>query len=79
MTIDTHDIEVKAKAARKFLDSGDKCKVSIRMRGRQNIRSEMGIAVMNDFYEMLKDICVLEKKPATEGRNITMILGPIKS
>ena len=79
MTIDTHDMEVKAKAARKFLTAGDKCKVSIRMRGRQNIRSEMGIQVMNEFFEMLKDVCVLEKKASVEGRNINMILGPVKA
>ena len=59
MTIDTHDVEVKARHAKRFLESGDKVKVSIRMRGRQQARPEMGIEVMNSFYEIVKDYGVL--------------------
>ncbi len=78
MTIDTHDVEVKARHAKRFLESGDKVKVSIRMRGRQQARPEMGIEVMNSFYEIVKDYGVIEKAPEIMGRNIFMVLAPVK-
>ncbi len=78
MTIDTHDLETKAKQCMKFLQGGDKVKVSIRMRGRQQAHAALGVEVMNDFYEVVKDACVFDKKPMTEGRNILMILAPKK-
>ena len=76
MTIDVGDLNVKAKQTMKFLAQGNKVKVSIRMRGRQNAHPTVGIEVMNKFYEIVKDTCVLEKKPLTEERNIIMLLGP---
>jgi translation initiation factor IF-3 len=79
MTIDTHDVEVKAKHAKRFLEDGDKVKVSIRMRGRQQARPEMGIEIMNSFYEMVKELGTIEKAPEIMGRNIFMVLAPIKA
>ncbi len=79
MTIEKHDIDVKAKHAQKFLSSGDKVKVSIRMKGRQQARPEMGIEVMNAFFEVVKDFGVIEKAPEIMGRNIFMVLAPIKT
>ena len=79
MTIEKHDIDVKAKHAQKFLSSGDKVKVTIRMKGRQQARPEMGIEVMNTFFEVVKDFGVIEKAPEIMGRNIFMVLSPIKS
>lgn len=78
MTIDTNDLNVKARQAQKFLEAGNKVKVSIKMRGRQNAHSAMGIDVMNEFFEILNGKGVMDKKPATEGRNITMMLSPSK-
>lgn len=78
MTIDGGDLNVKAKHAERFLSEGDKVKVSIRMRGRQQAHASLGIKVMEKFYEILKDKCVLERNPLTEGRNIIMILSPEK-
>lgn len=78
MTIDKHDVEVKAKNAIKFLTAGDKVKVSIRMRGRQMARPEMGIEVMKNFYTIVENISSIEKQPEIMGRNIFMILSPIK-
>ena len=75
-TIEDHDVEVKFKAATKFLKDGDKVKVSIRFRGRQISHSEIGLEVMKDFAERLKDIAVVERRPLTEGRNMTMVLAP---
>ncbi|MFI3163275.1 MAG: translation initiation factor IF-3 [Bacillota bacterium] len=78
MTIDTHDLEVKAKTTEKFLKNGDKVKVSIRMKGRQMAHPEQGAIVMNRFFELLKDCSVKDKEPNRDGRNINMILSPIK-
>ena len=75
-TIDLHDLEVKAKAASRFLAEGNKVKASIRLRGRQATHSEIGTDVMAQFAGMLKDICVIDKQPKLEGRNMTMFLSP---
>ncbi|MDY4186421.1 MAG: translation initiation factor IF-3 [Candidatus Borkfalkiaceae bacterium] len=79
MSIDVGDLNVKAKQTLKFLAEGNKVKVSIRMRGRQNAHSDLGIDVMNRFAAILGDAAVVEKKPLTENRNILMIVAPAKS
>ena len=75
-TIEEHDIDVKFRAAEKFLKDGNKVKVSIRFRGRQIAHSEIGLDVMKDFAERCKDVAVVERKPIMEGRNMTMVLAP---
>ena len=79
MTIDVGDLNVKAKQATKFLGEGNKVKVSIRLRGRQMAHANLGRDVMNNFFEGLKEIAVIEKHINMEGRNIIMILAPKKS
>ena len=79
MTIDVGDLNVKARQAQKFLAGGNKVKVSIRMRGRQNAHSNLGVDVMNRFYAIVGNDAVMEKRPTFEGRNILMILAPSKS
>ena len=79
MTIDVGDLQVKARQAQKFLAGGNKVKVSIKMRGRQNAHSSLGVDVMNRFFEIVGDVAVMEKRPLLEGRNILMILAPSKS
>ena len=79
MTIDVGDLNVKAKQTQKFLAAGNKVKVSIRMRGRQMAHSELGLEVMNKFYEIVKEFGTMEKNPLTEGRNIWMMLAPTKA
>ena len=76
MTIDVGDLNVKAKQARKFLEAGNKVKVSIRLRGRQMAHSSIAKDVMTGFYESLKDVAAIEKPMNMEGRNIIMILAP---
>ena len=75
-TIDTHDMEVKAKNVSKVLAGGDKVKVSIRFRGRQLSHTENGLAVMNAFLQMLGDKVAVEKPAKMEGRSMFMILAP---
>ena len=75
-TIEENDVAVKAKNAVKFLQNGDKVKVSIRFRGRQIAHSDIGLKVMTDFAERLKDLCTVDRRPMIEGRNMIMILVP---
>jgi translation initiation factor IF-3 len=75
-TIEEADVQVKAKSALKFLQDGDKVKVSIRFRGRQITHSEIGVKVMNDFMERVKECAVMERRPLLEGRHMIMILSP---
>ena len=75
-TIDVHDMEVKAKQCDKFLASGNKVKVTIRFRGRQITKGEMGEDVMEAFFDMLDDKAVMERAPKQEGRNMFMVLAP---
>ena len=77
ITIDVGDVNTKSKQARKFLTDGDKVKVSIRMRGRQMARPQMGVDIMNSFFETVKDIATIDRKPAVDGRSIIMILAPL--
>lgn len=75
-TIDKHDLEVKAKNVNKFLQSGDKVKVSIRFRGRQMAHTEQGMSVMDEFFAMVQENAAIEKQAKMEGRNMFMILAP---
>ena len=75
-TIEENDVQTKAKNAVKFLQAGDKVKVSIRFRGRQITHSEIGLKVMQDFIERTKDVATVEKRPSLDGRHMIMILGP---
>ena len=76
MTIEQHDIDIKAKHATKFLLNGDKVKVSIRMSGRQQAYADRGVETENAFAKSLEEISVIEKPAKVEGRNIIMILAP---
>jgi len=75
-TIDVRDMEVKSKACTRFLQNGDKVKVSIRFRGRQARHGDIGLDVMNTFYEMVKDNAAIDRPAKQEGRNMFMILTP---
>ena len=78
MTIDVGDVNVKAKQATKFLEQGNKVKVSLRLRGRQMAHASLAKDVMMNFFELLKEIAVIEKPVNQEGRNLIMILAPAK-
>lgn len=75
-TIDVHDMEVKAKATKKFLEDGNKVKVSIRFRGRQITHGDIGEDVMEQFFQMVSDVAVKERAAKQEGRNMFMVLAP---
>ena len=74
--IGIHDLETKAKAARKFLENGDKVKVGVRFRGRQMTHLDIGEETMNRFIACLEDISTVEKKPEMEGRWMNAVIAP---
>lgn len=75
-TIEEHDLNVKAKNAQKFLQDGDKVKVTIRFRGREVDHVAFGQAALGRFFDIVQDYCVVEKPAKLEGKNMTMILAP---
>lgn len=77
MNIDDHDLEIKAKQVCKFLAEGSKVKVSIRMKGRIQIRPQIGIDNMNKFVELCASVGQVDKKPEVQGKNIFMFLSPL--
>lgn len=72
--IEEHDFSFKAKNARKFLEDGNKVKITVRFRGREVNNSKAGEAVLEKFIETLEEVSVVEKKPKLEGRNMFTIL-----
>ncbi|MDR3185855.1 MAG: translation initiation factor IF-3 [Christensenellaceae bacterium] len=76
-TIDVGDLETKSKQARKFIADGNKVRLSIRMKGRQQIHPEISMGVMNEFFTLVNDIAQIEKSPLQDGRNITMVIVPL--
>lgn len=78
-TIEAHDIEIKANNARKFLNAGNKVKVTVRFRGREADYSFKGNKILKSFYEKVEELSVMEKAPKLEGRNMIMILAPRKA
>jgi len=73
---DTHDLEVKAKHARRFLSEGNKIKVTVRFRGREFAHTDRGHIVLNKLLEMLEDVATVEAHPKMEGRIMFMVLAP---
>lgn len=72
--IGQHDIDTKAKAARRFLEEGNKVKLGVRYRGRQMSHLEVGEEVMNKFIASLEDVATVEKAPEMEGRWMNAVL-----
>jgi translation initiation factor IF-3 len=75
---ETHDLQVKIKHVRKFLDQHDKVKITMMFRGREIAYSEIGRKMMEDIREALTDVSIVEQQPKLEGRNMIMILAPPK-
>ena len=72
--IEEHDFNFKAKNARKFLESGNKLKITVRFKGREINNSKAGEVVLNKFTDELSDISIVEKRPKLEGRNMFIML-----
>ena len=74
--IEEHDFDVKTKNAIRFLQGGDKVKVTIMFRGRELTHPELGEDLLNKMAEKLQEFAVVERKPKLEGRNMIMIVAP---
>lgn len=76
--IDTHDLELKVRNIRRFLDEGNKAKVTMFFRGREMARPEIGMKVFERMVQMLTGKFNIELTPKREGNHITMVIAPSK-
>ncbi|MGD8400628.1 MAG: translation initiation factor IF-3 [Bacillota bacterium] len=72
--IESHDFQVKVKAAQKFLSDGDKVKAIIRFRGREIVHADLGKELLMQLFASVKEHAVLEREPKIEGKNMIMII-----
>ncbi|WP_334172510.1 translation initiation factor IF-3, partial [Sinomonas sp.] len=79
LKIDTHDYETKKGHALRFLGAGDKVKAMIQFRGREQQRPEMGIRLLQRFAEDVAEVGTIESAPRIDGRNMVMVIGPLKN
>lgn len=73
---DDHDLEVKSNQARRFLQSGDKVKFTVRFRGREMAHPDIGRDMLEQIAETLRDLAIVEQKPAMDGRAFSLVLAP---
>ncbi len=73
-----HDLEVKIKHIRKFLDQHNKVKISMMFRGREIAYTDIGRKIMEDLKNTLADGCVIDQQPKLEGRSMIMVISPKK-
>lgn len=76
--IDTHDFDTKVNHAHRFLSAGNKVKVILKFRGREMSHQELGREMLARFEEACKDVGTVDKKPALEGRFMSMMVNPLK-
>ena len=74
--IDTHDYDVKMRNARRFIDDGDKVKVTLRFRGREMAHQDLGAQVLERVRTELDEIAKVEQMPKMEGRQMVMVISP---
>lgn len=75
---ESHDLEVKAKQARKFLENRHPLKVVIIFKGREMAHGDLGRSKMDEFFKYLEDVATIEKQPKRSGYQMIMFLNPIK-
>jgi translation initiation factor IF-3 len=74
--IDTHDYETKMKAVNRFLDEGDRVKVTMRFRGREMAHQEIGMELLLKVRDQMEEKAKVESSPRSEGRQMVMVLAP---
>lgn len=79
LKIDAHDYETKRKRAEGFLKAGDKVKAMILFRGREQSRPDQGVRLLARFAEDIREFGNVESSPTIDGRNMVMVIGPVKS
>jgi len=75
---DEHDLDFKIKHTRRFLEEGNKAKITVVFRGREITHMNLGQAALDKFVEALKDIAIIEVRPKMEGRSMFIIVAPKK-
>jgi translation initiation factor IF-3 len=75
-TIDEHDFQTKLRNVTKFLNEGDKVKLSVRFRGREITHASIGQRQLERMAAEVEELCIIERKPKLEGRSMIMILAP---
>ena len=75
---DEGDYQIKLRNMRRFLEEGDKIKITIRFKGREMAHTELGIQMINRLEEDLRDEVVIESRPRLEGRQMVMMVAPKK-
>ena len=75
---DIGDYNIKLKKIKSFILDGDKTKISVRFRGREILNSDMGLSLLNKLRDELKDISQVDQEPSLEGRQLLMVLSPLK-
>ena len=75
---DTGDYNIKLKKIKSFILDGDKTKISVRFRGREILNSDMGLNLLNKLRLELEEIAQVDQEPSLEGRQLLMVLSPIK-
>lgn len=78
LKIDDHDYDTKRGHAQRFLNGGDKVKVRIQFRGREQSRPEMGLKLLQRFAEDVADLGTVESSPRQDGRTMTMVIAPLR-
>ena len=75
---DTGDYNIKLKKIKSFILDGDKTKISVRFRGREILNSDMGLNILHRLKNELEDIAQVDQEPSLEGRQLLMVLSPVK-
>ena len=75
---DVGDYNIKLKKIKSFILDGDKTKISVRFRGREILNSDMGLNLLNRLRNELEDIAQVDQEPSLEGRQLLMVLSPLK-
>ncbi len=75
--IDVGDYETKKKHVLRFLEAGNKVKITIMFRGREMVHPDLGLSILERLADDLKDVAVVENQPKMEGRNMHMLIAPI--
>lgn len=74
--IDDHDYQVKMRSIQRFIDEGDKVKVTMRFRGREMVHQDLGLKVLHRVRDELEEVAKVEAHPKVEGRQMIMVIAP---
>ena len=76
---DENDFQTKLRSLKRFLEDGDKAKITLRFRGREMAHTSIGLTILKRFAEACAEVSTVEKEPKLEGRQMLMFLAPLKN